>query len=162
MIAAPVQNYLPLRVELRLPTLTLSGVRAVLGLHENLIKEQVELGMLIAWDISRKGEGRREYRFLAASVRAWGETKEFDEGEIIRSVYGADNPSLIKPTTPPRPFIFGSWFCRCWNCDSGHMINLVADGTLALLPRTYYHRGRSGTPVITWSSAAEFLRSRRL
>ncbi len=151
MIAAPVQNYLPLRVELRLPTLTLAGARGVLGLHERLIKDQVELGRLIAWDISRKGEGRREYRFLAASVRAWGETKEFDEGEIIRSVYGA-----------ARPFIFGSWFCRSWNCDSGHMINLVADGTLALLPRTYYHRGRSGTPVITWSSAAEFLRSRRL
>ena len=81
MLASPIQTSLPLRVDLRLPTLSMNGARALLGLDGNLIQEEVDLGALVAWDISRRGSGRaasagataarREYRFLAASVRAW-------------------------------------------------------------------------------------------
>jgi hypothetical protein len=153
--AAPIQAWLPLKVELRLPTLSMTGARSLLGLHENLIKEQTELGALIAWDISRSGTGRREYRFLAASVRAWREARTFDEPEIVKLVYG------VKPGERPA-FLYGSWFCRCWNCDSGHTINLIEDKVLALVPKTDYSRGRGRTPCITWSSALDFLKTRRL
>lgn len=155
MPASAIQTFLPLKVELRLPTLSMTGARSLLGLHENLIKEQVDLGSLVAWDISRRGAGRREYRFLAASVRTWGEHKTYDDAEIIPLLY------TLKPGERPA-FLFGSWFCRCWNCDSGHMINLVADKVLSLIPKTDYGRGRGRTPCITWSSAVEFMRERRI
>jgi len=153
-----LQPFLPLAVELRLPTLDLTGARALLGLHENLIKEQVDLGAIVAWDIARRIEGkvgsclvRRELRFLAASVRAWPQARTWSDAELTAQLYG-----------PQKPFLAGSLWYRSWNCDSGHMINLLTDGALKPLQNTTWGRGRGRTPAITWESAVRFLTSRRL
>ena len=155
---ATLQTFLPLAVELRLPTLTLAGARALLGLHENLIKEQVDLGALVAWDIARRIEGkagsclvRRELRFLSASVRAWPQARAWSQAELAAQLYG-----------PQKPFIAGSLRYRAWNCDSGHMINLLTDGALKPLQKTTWGRGRGRTPAITWESAIAFLAHRRV
>jgi hypothetical protein len=150
------QPFLPMPVELRLPTLDLRGVRGILGLHENIIKEQVDSGSLVAWDISRAIAGkdgliRRELRFLGASVRAWPQRRDWTDAELIARIYGS-----------ARQFIPGVQWYRAWNCDSGTMINLVVDGVLAPVPGTTWGRGRGKTPSILWDSAVAFLTNRRL
>jgi hypothetical protein len=147
-----------LPVHWRLPMLDLGGARALLGLHEERIKVQIELGALIAWDLARTGAARRQYRILAASACLWPKPHVLPEAELILRVYGP------APAAPVRRFawLWGAEFSRAWNCDCDHTVNLVRDGALSLMPRTGYGRGRGGSPRITWASAIEFLRARRL
>jgi len=162
MPIAPIQKFLPIRCELRLPTVDLAGARSVTGLDENTIKLWIEAREIIAWDISRSNAAsaksdedrtRRELRILTVSARnaADGRSTTYDDDKIIRLLYG-----------PEKPFILGRDFRRSWNCDSGHMINLVDDQVLAVVKGTDHGRGRGRTPCITWSSAVAFLKQRRL
>jgi hypothetical protein len=146
-----VQKFLPIKVELRLPTVDLAGARALTGLHENTIKELVDSEDLIAWNIARSTGDRRELRILGLSARAWPSPFAWDEDRVILALYG-----------PVRPFILGTRFHRAWNCDSGHMINLVQDKILQTVKGTDYGPGRGLTPCITWASAINFLKTRRL
>jgi hypothetical protein len=155
-----VQKFLPIRCELVLPTVDLAGARAILGLHENEIKDLVDTKTIPAWDISldpaaknEDGHHRRELRLHARSCRNWAEGKpiEDDEDKLILHLYGGT-----------RPFIPGTRFFRAWNCDSGHAINLIAAKVLKLIAGTDYGQGRGNTPCITWASAVDFLKTRRL
>jgi hypothetical protein len=149
----PAQKFLPLRAELRLPTVDLAGARAILDLRENEIKSLIDCGDLVAWNIATQSSQKIERRILTVSARDFADNRKraIEESEIIRRVYGSE-----------RPFIFGTFFFRAWNCDSGHMINLLEEGSLTKLANTDYRRGRNGTPCITWASALAFLNSRRL
>ena len=164
---SPVQSFLPIRCELRRPTADLACARAILDLHENEIKLLADQGVFPAWNIARftapksdVGGFRTERRFLTRALRDFADHRPItrDEDLIVRLLYGKE-----------KPFILGKYFCQAWNCDSGHMINLVQDGTLALLPSTInspnsrpYGRGRGCTPCITWKSAIAFLKDRRI
>jgi len=150
-----IQTYLPVTVDLLLPMCDLRGARQQLKLRENVIKEQADIGAILAWDISRSGAKRREYRFLSASVSAWPTAPVFAESDLLRLIYGA-RPGVVIP------FITGSAFSEAWNCDSGHTINLVTDQTLSVVYGTTYGRGRGRTPCITWGSAVDFLRNRKI
>ena len=145
----PAQSFLAIRCELRRPTVDLACARAILDLHENEIKLLAEQGIFPAWNIARQlptpqsalPTPRSERRFLTRALRDWADQKPVtrDEDFITRLLYGQE-----------KPFILGKYFCMAWNCDSGHMINLVEDHTLVLLPKTSYSRGRGKTPCITW------------
>ena len=157
---APVQTFLPIRCELKRPTCDLACARALLDLHENEIKDLAEQGIFPTWNISRlvapesdEGGTRSERRFLTRALRDWAEGRPVtrDEDFIIRLLYGKE-----------KPFILGKYFCQAWNCDSGHMINLVVDGTLKIVKGTDYGQGRGCTPCITWASALAFLKDRRI
>ena len=166
---APVQSFLPIRCELRRPTADLACARAILDLHENEIKQLADQGLFPAWNIARvvepspRGEGRvrgngssslrTERRFLTRALRDYADGRPVtrDEDLIVRLLYGKE-----------KPYILGKYFCQTWNCDSGHMINLVEDKTLDLVKGTSYSQGRGCTPCITWSSALKFLKTRRI
>ncbi len=147
-----------LPVSVRLPMLDLAGARALLGLHKDRIREQIELGELTAWDISRGGGSRRQYRILGASARLWPKAHAMPEPELILRVYGPAPEGHLHRVR----WLGGCDFSRAWNCDSDHTLNLIRDGVLALVPNTSYGRGQGRTPRITWASAIEFLRARRL
>jgi hypothetical protein len=149
-------HFLGIRTVLRLPTSDLSGARAILDLHENKIKALADDGTLPAWNITRDPRGasaRTERRFLTRAVRdlAEGRPVTCDEDLIVTLLYGRQ-----------RPVILGKDFSRSWNCDSGHVCNLIEDGTLQLAQGTSYGRGRGCTSEITWASALAFMRDRRL
>ena len=159
------QKFLPIKVELQLPTVDLAGARAITGRHENELKEMVLTGDLVwVWDISRafaastktdEARDKRELRFLVRELRWLGTTATALANLTLDSVatllYG-----------PQKPFVLGRHWHRAWNCDSGHMINLVVDRTLETVAKTTYGRGRGKTPCITWPSAVQFLKTRRL
>lgn len=147
------QQFLAYRVELRLPTVDLAGARAITGLHENEIKERCECGELPAWNIAVDPASRREWRILGRAARDWADHRPAttDADFIQRLLYG-----------PTKPYILGISFYAAWNCDSGHMINLVEDKTLELVKGTSYGQGRGCTPCITWASAIKFLKDRRI
>ena len=154
--ASPVQKFLPLKTEHRLPLVDLLGARSITGLHENVIKAMIDAGdWRWVWNIARVIESgaRRELRFLVRELRAWPSRPdpEPDFDRVILEIYGRE-----------RPFIYGRDFHRAWNCDSGHMINLLESGAFGTLPKTSYGRGRGNTPCITWSSAVAFLTARKL
>ena len=153
----PAQSFLAIRCELRRPTVDLACARAILDLHENEIKLLAEQGIFPAWNIARVHPAthgsRTERRFLTRALRDLADSKPVtrDEDFIQRLLYGRE-----------KPFILGKYFCMAWNCDSGHCINLVQDGTLAIVKGTDYGQGRGCTPCITWSSAMKFLKDRRI
>lgn len=152
-----VQTFLGIRCELKLPTADLRGARAILDLHENEIKCLADAGVFPCWNIARvhpsRAGSRTERRFLTRALRDWAEGKPVtrDEDLIERLLYGKE-----------KPFILGKHFARSWNCDSGTMINLIEDKTLEIVKGTSYGQGRGCTPCITWSSALNFLKNRRI
>jgi hypothetical protein len=153
----PAQSFLAIRCELRRPTVDLACARAILDLHENEIKLLAEQGIFPAWNIARVHPAthgsRTERRFLTRALRDWADSKPVtrDEDFITRLLYGRE-----------KPFVMGKYFCMAWNCDSGHMINLVEDKILELVKGTSYGQGRGCTPCITWASAMKFLKDRRI
>lgn len=151
-----VQKLLSIRAELRLPTVDVSGARAILAESEEAIITRVDLVELPAWNIALATDTRRELRLLAVACRnlAEGKPTTFDPDDIIRRIYGAQ-----------RPFLKGTWFGRSWNCGRKTVIRLCEEETLCCLPfdgKTKWSRGRNGTPAITWASAIAFLNSRRI
>jgi hypothetical protein len=156
------QLKLPLRLLVRTPMLTLAGARGALGIGEDDIRDMIESAELPwAWDISTKGAGRTELRILAACVEHAQKDllsrtspvgpPEINEADVIRLLYGEE-----------RPWLWGKEFHRAWNFDRRHLFNLIFDGSLQLLPRTRWRRGPGGSPCVTWNSAVEFLRARKL
>lgn len=160
-MTSAVQKFLPIRAELRLPTVDLAGARAILGLHENEIKLLVDDLAIPAWDIATKDgrKVRRELRLLALAARDYADGRHHDypDAEITRRIYGTGLAGAVE-----RPYILGTEFFAAWNCDSGHVINLLRDGSLKPLKSTDWSRGRNGTPCIDWSSAIAFLKTRRI
>lgn len=150
--AAPIQKWLPIRCEMQLPTCDLVGARAILGKHENEIKELADADEFPCWNIARPGSGRAERRFLTRALRDYAEGRPVnrDEDWIIRLLYGRE-----------KPFILGKYFYAAWNCDEGTASNLIEDGVLKVVPGSTYGRGRGNTPCITWASAVQFLKDRR-
>ena len=156
------QLKLPLRLLVRTPMLTLAGARGAMGISEDDIRDMISDGELPwAWDISTKGAGRTELRILAACVdhaqkdllsgSGTGVSPVIEEADVIRLLYGEE-----------RPWIWGKEFHRAWNFDRRHLFNLIFDGSLQLLPRTRWRRGPGGSPCVTWNSAVDFLRKRKL
>ena len=114
--AIRAQTFLPINVEILLPTCDLAGARSILKQHENEIKLLADQGVFPAWNIGRVhpavNGARTERRFLVRAVRDFKEGKQItrDEDFIERLIYGK-----------PIPFILGKDWYSSWNCDSGHM-----------------------------------------
>lgn len=144
-----------IRVELRRPTANLACARAILDLDEIKIKALSDQGVFPTWNIARATDpaSHSERRFLTRALRDFAEGRPItrDQDFIVTLLYGQWKIGIS-----------GKDFCRAWNCDSGHMINLVRDGTLQLVEGSDYGRGRGRSPEIAWGSAVNFLRERRV
>jgi hypothetical protein len=164
---APAQRQLPLRdARITQRMMVVSSVRDALGVDEGTVGAMIEDGWLgWAWDIATASVVRREVRVLARcvqDVKPFADLYEgsqpvpdvlpqYSAGQVITTIFGAE-----------RPWIWGKEFYRAFNCDSGHMINLVLEGTLKRLPRTDWRRGPGGSPAIAWASVVEFVSQRRM
>src|SRR5439155_20734832 len=117
------QLQLPLRIPVWIPTLTLAGARGALGVSEDQVRDMITDGEIgWAWNIARPGTARAELRILAACMRGSdlpAPAPEWPLESVIRLVYG-----------PKKPWIWGKDFYRAWNCDSGHLFNLIRDQSL--------------------------------
>ena len=145
------------RCELYCPTVNLACARAILDADEIEIKKLADQGLFPTWNIARvhpaPNDARIERRFLTRGLRDYAEGRPVtrDEDFISILLYGRKKPSLA-----------GRDFCRTWSCDSGHVCNLIRDGTLQIVKGSNYGRGRGRTARITWESALAFLCNRRL
>jgi hypothetical protein len=159
---ATTQKLLAFRAELRLPVVDMAGARAILGLTDEEILEEVDVRKSIpAWNIAVDPDNsdRRELRLFGPACRDFAEHRAIntDPDYLIRRIYG-----------PERPFLKGTWFRRSWNCERKTVIRLCESKALACLPldpsthRAFWSRGRNGTPAITWASAVAFLHQRRI
>jgi hypothetical protein len=144
-----------LPVKLRVPTVDLTTARAVLGCAEGELRAFIEVGKVPwAWNIARRLSGRIELRILAACLQ------DLQIGYMVERSIETVAELIHGPRTEA---IYGPEWHRAWNADSGHMGNLVKDGTLRLLPGSQdCRRGPGGSYQITWASAVEFIRARRL
>jgi len=169
-----VQRSLPLRVQLRLPMVDIAAVRAALGVNEDEVLDLIEDGQLAwAWDISTKGTGKAEMRIFARSVSAYQNAQgglrsvanEFTFDEVVHFVFGLS-----------RPWLWGREIARAFNCSSEHVLNLVREGSLKLLPGHMvpngkpfrqdagtlgWRRGPGGSPCVAYESVLRFLKARR-
>lgn len=110
---------------------------------------------LIAFDIRAVGE-RKELRILASSIARLqtGQTPLVpldDWPEIFTRICG---PQKNKPA------LTGVDVQRSLNCDSGHVINLLNEKLLRVVPGTDWQRGPGGSPSIVTSSFEQFLKGR--
>ena len=142
----------------RAPVLTLNAACGVTGLPEHALLDAVDCGQVIAWNIATQDAGRRELRILAGSAEAFhraecaaGYECEMDPAAAIAAVLRGSGD---------RPWITGTLFARLLRCSSNHVLNLVAEGSLKLLPGTKVERGWNGAPRLTRESVHEFLRTR--
>lgn len=143
---------LPLRIPVWIPTLTLAGARGALGVSEDEVRGMINDGEIgWAWNIATRGAARVELRILAAALPDLTQPPDLALDSVVRLVYG-----------PQRPWVWGKDFYRAWNCDSGHLFNLLKDRSIKILPKTDWRRGRGGSPCVTWNSAVEFLKNRRV
>lgn len=146
--------------------MAISAVRDALEEDENTIDDLIRDGWIgWAWDIKTRAATRREVRVLARCVAdvkphlvhytGWNPAPEelpgYSLGQVVGMLFGKE-----------RPFVTGKEFYRAFNCDSGHMINLVLEKSLARLPQTDWRRGPGGSPVIGWASLVRFIEERRI
>lgn len=184
------QRSLPLRVHLRLPMLDIAAVRAALGVGEDDVLNLIEDGHLAwAWDIATKGAVKAEMRILAQTVVSYQQalvngvrTDELPFAEVVKIVFiGAHQ----------RPWLWGRELVRAFNCSSEHVLNLIREGSLNLLPGHSvpgaagpgsrvsrlgpapdpkskmldpvpgWRRGPGGSPCVALESVLRFMRERR-
>jgi hypothetical protein len=156
----------------------IAAVRAALGVNEDDVLNLIDEGHLAwAWDIATKQATKAEMRILARSVSAYqnaeqglrGVSNEFTFEEVAAFVLGGQH----------RPWLWGRELSRALNCSSEHVLNLVREGSLKLLPghmvpngqrRTGanrgngeigWRRGPGGSPCVAYESVLRFLKERK-
>jgi len=175
--ATPIQRSLPLRVALRLPMLDVAAVRAALGVNEDEVLDLIQEGHLAwAWDIATKAAEKAETRIFARSVSAY-QNSEYGPRSVANELTFDEVVALaFTGRANDRPWLWGREITRAFNCSSEHVLNLIREGSLSLLPghvvpksqipnrksQIGWRRGRGGSPCVSWVSAVEFLRRRRL
>ncbi len=146
------------------PVMNVQSAAGALEKSPKEVEAMIDSGAIIwAWNLARQDvfateDGKREIRILTRCVRDLQQQQETSvtEEEAIRLVLGSRLE--FAPT-----FIRGSRLAlRLWFCSTDHVVNLCKDGSLQIAPGTSWQRGRGGSPVITWDSAAQFLKTRRM
>jgi len=152
----------------RRPTMTVDAAKGVLDRTEDEIRDLVETGCLVAWDIAAPGSHRAELRILTTSVSEFVAASRELGGRSPSE--GDPAPSAIQPESAiaalvpkhDKPFVIGPEVKRILNCGRQHLINLVDAKVLEQLPGTQYRRGPQGWPVIARASFTRFLETRMI
>ena len=136
----------------------LGRVSAATWLVQRSIDElaaMVESGALLwAWDLRRRGAGRRELRLWRPCVEALA------RGEAQP---GDAEPAVLAHVLPEgRPWFTARELSLRWMCSDHHILQLVDDSLLTLTEDSPRRRGAGGSPRVTRGSAAGLLRKRRV
>lgn len=138
------------------PMMTMETARGILHLDEDEITERLDVGLLAGWDIATAGASRREIRLLSPSVAAHeaAPNRPWDllPRKSIELVLGTD----------ARPWLDGRTLQRLLVCSGTHVMSLIGDRLLTVLPRTSWRRGPGGSPVVSRESLVNFLEQRML
>lgn len=149
----PVQRQMDLRDPRYRPMAGVNAAMRDLDLTAVEVTALLDGGDLIGWNIAT-GEARREIRVLTDSLAHYQRTLgsrpyPFEEGKVLRLILPHDKPALS-----------GVEIQRAFNCDSGHVINLIEAKLLKIVPGTDWQRGPGGSPSVTRTSVIEFLKRR--
>jgi len=165
VLPAATQRQLPIKDPIFRPTVGLDGAKHILDLNEDYILDLVaDRALSFAWNIGL-GEERREIRILRASIDHY-----IAHGS---KPHALTEPEAIALMLPPafqfkalqsisRPYLTNGEIQRSLNCVSDHVLHLIESKALTLQPKTCYSRGPNGSALVTVSSFARFLKSRRL
>lgn len=151
-----MQPPLPLRGESRpLVLATVSEARALLpGFDEDGVKLLWEDSHLIGWNI---GLG------YTTEARLWRDS-------IVHFATTAGKPPFPRPhdhvvedlLRSNKPFLTTTQVKLMLNCGADHVLNLITEKQLSVVPGTSYHAGASGVALITLSSLRNFFSTRKL
>jgi hypothetical protein len=123
-----------------------------LDVDANRVRELVEQGSLIGFNIAVKTTSRRDLRILGKSVENYkqtGKPLDLEWPEIFQSIIPHD-----------KPFVHGLEIQRGLNCDPGHVENLIANGYMVVSRKS--RPGPGGSPIVTRDSFDHFLSGRLL
>ena len=160
---ARAQRQIPLplpRADYVAPTMTLhTAAKAILRCTEEQVRELVDDGALVAWDIRTDDASRSVLRLLTQSVVECQRDNP-DFSPCYHSMIAPDFACKALLPDHEKPFVTGPEVKNALLFGRQHLINLVDAGTLAQLPGTHYRRGPGGWPVIDRQSYITFLETR--
>jgi hypothetical protein len=164
MISRAVQTSMPLRDPRWLrPLLGVNGAMSELGLNAEEVDEQIDLGGVIAFNIAVALSGKREVRFLRASLVNCRARLEKPKATLVHFTW----PEILRLVLPHyKPFLNGTELDAALNCDPDHRLNLLRARELSALRTPHsalgWRPGRNGAPSITRESVEQFLKRRQL
>jgi hypothetical protein len=151
-----IQRQMDLRDARYRPAADTNAAMRDLDLTADEVIALTESGDLVGWNIAVDPTGRRELRILSASVAHYHDTLG------SRPQRFTFEQMLGRVLLHTKPVIASTEVQRALNCDSGHVINLIEAGELAVVRGTDWGRGRGNVASITRASFVEFLRRRQL
>jgi hypothetical protein len=170
MTATAKQSGLPFDqiMALGAPLIPPQFLRSILRCRAKDVADLVDEEIEWSFDLSGKDARKREIRLWSPAVNAYlrrVHTGQYlSPGEVEASKL--DACTVVAGCLPhlrnrPAEFVtvLGSELQELWMIDASHVTHLVADGEL-LACRPPRHKKES--PVITYNSAAEFLRKRKI
>ena len=147
------ENYAPVTIQHRAPTVSLPAVRGMLGLTSVAVVRMIEDGRLSwAFNIAARDATRADYRVLALCIADYqrGVIHPVSWSEVLRLLYGH-----------PRAAIHSSYFYRAWACRSDHFYALLGEGALEVVSPDW-RCGPAGGAYVTWDSAVAFAKRCRV
>lgn len=167
MKTAASQLQIPFRAIKRDASAPLMSVNAAMGKLElselevmNLIEGHPQR-IAWAWDIGTS-DRQRDVRILARSVNGYFTTADSDEPTcgLAREAVASIVAHIL--AREKKPFISCPRLAVLFVCTARHIMNLVKNGDLQVLPGTGWRRGPSGSANITKTSVEQFLTERRI
>jgi hypothetical protein len=153
------QPQLPIRDPRHRPTVGIEGAKHLVDVSEDELLALIEDGRVShAWHIGL-GSLHREVRILRRSLDNY--LARLD-GAKVTDPTDFEALTLLLPPGHTKPFLTGTDIQRALNCVSTHVINLIEARALVLQPGTSWTTGPAGSPLVTVSSFAQFLKTRRL
>ncbi len=152
--ALPRQRELALALPSTKPLVHLRTAMDLLDRDEDSILNLILDGQIsLAFDIAGLGAAKREIRILARSLDAY-------KNNHVHHLANLD--AVIGQILPPGIAFTASQLKRRLTCNSGHVLNLLAQGLFKPFEGSTAARGPNGSPLITRASATAFLHTRRL
>jgi hypothetical protein len=162
LTSAATQRKIVLPGELTLCAMTtVAGARDRLpGHNEDDVLALIEEtgGLTWAWNIGlipSRGSAAREIRILTKCIEHFvstGKGLDWTFEQVLRRVLRGFN----------KPFITGTRLQIIMNCSSTHVINLIVDGALRVVPGTSWNEGPAGSPLVVTESFVRFLEARKI
>ena len=128
----------------------------------SLIFDHFNLGP--AFNIASQNARNRELRVLMQYVKEFklsgGQSKP--KRMVSEAIWLPMILQTVSGLNNDKPFFSGGEVQQLLNCKATHVINLLEEGSLALLPNTPRWRpGKGGSPVISRDSLVTFLKKRQ-
>ena len=126
-----------------------NSVMRDLDMSAERVRELLELGTLVGFNISAKKSGCRVLRILTKSVERYRATGKIYQPQM-------EWPEIFRLILPhEKLFVRGHEIARGLNCDRGHVENLIESGLLTVNKKS--QPGPNGSPIIPRNSFENFL-----